>query len=62
MWSLDLFSKPFSLTPNRVLESISDHMVSLSAKRSLILIDRAAVQRMCENLKAVRNLHLSNLR
>jgi len=62
MWSLDLFSKPFSLTPHRVLESISDHMVSLSAKRSLILIDRAAVQRMCENLKAVRNLHLSNLR
>jgi hypothetical protein len=44
------------------LESISDHMVSLSAKRSLILIDRAAVQRMCENLKAVQNLHLSNLR
>ena len=50
---LDLFSKPFSLTQNCVLESISDDMVSLSAKRSLILVNRAAVQKMFENLKVV---------
>ena len=48
---IDLFSKPFSLTQNCVLESISDDMVSLSAKRSLILVNRAAVQKMFENLK-----------
>ena len=50
---IDLFSKPFSLTQNCVLESISDDMVSLSAKRSLILVNRAAVQKMFENLKVV---------
>jgi SAM-dependent methyltransferase len=51
---LDLFSKPFSLTSDCVLENISDHMASLTAKRSLILINRAAVQKMFENLKVVQ--------
>ena len=50
---LDLFSEPFSLTQNCVLESISDDMVSLNAKRSLILVNRAAIQKMFENLKVV---------
>ena len=57
MRSLDLFSEPFSLPQNFVLESISDDMVSLNIKRSLILVDRAAVQKMFENLKVLSAPH-----
>jgi len=48
---VDLFSKPFCLPQNCVLESISDDMVSLNAQRSLILVDRDAVQKISENLQ-----------
>ena len=52
-WRLiDFFTEPFSLSQCDVLESISDEMVSLKAERSLILLDRATVQRVFENLTA----------
>ena len=57
---LDLFSEPFSLPQNCVLESISDDMISLKSKRSLILVDRSAVQKMFDNLKVVSDLHPNN--
>lgn len=41
---IDLFAEPFSLCQKDVLESIADNMVSLTAERSMILINRSAVQ------------------
>ena len=50
-WRLiDFFTEPFSLSQRDVLESISDEMVSVKAERSLILLTRAAVQGIFENL------------
>lgn len=40
---IDLFSEPFSLSQNDVLESISDNMVSSTAERSIVLVNRTAV-------------------
>ena len=52
-WRLiDFFTEPFSLSQCDVLESISDEMVSLKAERSLILLNRATVQRVFKNLTA----------
>ena len=50
-WRLiDFFTEPFSLSQCDVLESISDEMVSVKAERSLILLNRATVQRIFKNL------------
>ena len=57
---LDLFSEPFSLPQNCVFESISDDMISLNSERSLILVDRAAVQKMFENMQILSDLYSSN--
>lgn len=57
---LDLFSEPFSLPQNCVFESISDDMTSLNSERSLILVDRAAVQKMFENMQILSDLYSSN--
>jgi hypothetical protein len=50
MRSIDLFSDPFSLSQGYVLESIADKMVSLSAERSMVLVNRAAVQDLLKRL------------
>lgn len=50
MRPIDLFSEPFSLSQEYVLESISDHMVSLSTERTMVLVDRSAVQKLLANL------------
>jgi SAM-dependent methyltransferase len=47
---IDLFSEPFFLSQKDVLESIADHMVSARAKRSLVLVDRTAVENLLEKL------------
>ena len=47
---IDLFLEPFSLSQNDVLESIADHMVSARAERSMVLVDRTAVQNLLERL------------
>ena len=50
-WRLiDFFTEPFCLSQCDVLESISDEMVSVKAERSLILLDRVAVQGISENI------------
>jgi hypothetical protein len=47
---LDLFSEPISLSQNDVLESISDNMVSLTAERSMVLVNRTAVHAILKTL------------
>ena len=47
---LDLFSKPISLSQNDVLESISDNMVSSTAERSMVLVNRTAVHDILKTL------------
>lgn len=47
---IDLFSEPFSLSQNDVLESISDNMVSLTAERSMVLVNRTAVHDILKTL------------
>jgi hypothetical protein len=47
---IDLFSEPFSLSQNDVLESISDNMVSSTAERSMVLVNRTAVHDILKTL------------
>ena len=47
---IDLFSEPFSLSQNDVLESISDNMVSSTTERSMVLVNRTAVHDILKTL------------
>lgn len=52
MRGIDLFSQPFDLSPDDVLETIEDFMISRDAERYMVLLSRSAVESMYNNLNA----------
>ena len=53
---IDLFSEPFGLSKTNILDTIDDHMVSLDAERSMVLLHCSEVNEIYKNFtKAITN-------